>query len=50
MPATYLAEKVAREGKNKTKIDRNRAKYDTFGGQDYNHLADEVIKVCMRNN
>ena len=50
MPTTYLAEKVAREGKNKTKNDRNRAKYDTFGGPDYNHLADEVIKVCMRNN
>ena len=33
----YLAEKVAREAKKKT--DRKRAKYDAFGGPDYNHLA-----------
>ena len=36
MPAIYLAEKVAREQK---KNYRKRAKYDTFGGPDYNHLA-----------
>ena len=33
----YVAEKVAREAKNKNK--RKRVKHDTFGGPDYNHLA-----------